>query len=144
MKRKNIANIGDIVVVDGYPGRKFRVESYTYYVEYTEGYIEEGVSYIVYDIETGEDLIAFQDEITVIQTAHTHTSKVVRNKKKEDRRSIRKWEQLTHSEKIDYLLDELRDYQTLIKMFGDENNEYKNKIELVKKKLEELSRKGAR
>lgn len=142
MKRKNIANIGDIVVVDGYPGRKFRVESYTYYVEYTEGYITEDVSYIVYDIETGEDLIAFQDEITVIQTAHT--SKVVRNKKKEDGRSIRKWEQLTRSEKIDYLLDELRDYQTLIKMFGDENNEYKNKIELVKKKLEELSRKGAR
>ena len=142
MKRKNIANIGDIVVVDGYPGRKFRVESYTYYVEYTEGYIAEDVSYIVYDIETGEDLIAFQDEITVIQTAHT--SKVVRNEKKEDGRSTRKWEQLTYSEKIDYLLDELRDYQALIKMFGDENNEYKNKIELVKKKLEELSKKGAR
>jgi len=142
MKRKNIANIGDIVVVDGYPGRKFRVESYTYYVEYTEGYIEEDVSYIVYDIETGEDLVAFQDEITVIQTARN--SKVVRNKKKEEGWSIRKWEQLTRSEKIDYLLDELRDYQTLIKMFGDENNEYKNKIELVKKKLEELSRKEAR
>ena len=142
MKRKNIANIGDIVVVDGYPGRKFRVESYTYYVEYTEGYIAEDVSYIVYDIETGEDLVAFQDEITVIQTAHT--SKVVRNKKKEESWSTRKWEQLTYSEKIDYLLDELRDYQALIKMFGDENNEYKNKIELVKKKLEELSRKGAR
>src|SRR5690606_30997343 len=116
MKRKNIANIGDIVVVDGYPGRKFRVESYTYWIEYTEGYIEEGVSYIVYDIETGEDLVAFQDEITVIQTART--SKVVRNEKKEDGRSIRKWEQLTRSEKIDYLLDELRDYQTLIKKIG--------------------------
>lgn len=139
MKRKNIANIGDIVVVDGYPGRKFRVDSYTYYVEYTKGYIEEGVSYIVYDIETGEDLIAFQDEITVIQTAHAP-----KFAKKEDGRSTRKWEQLTRSEKIDYLLDELRDYQALIKMFGDENNEYKNKIELVKKKLEELSKKGGR
>src|SRR5690606_3524458 len=116
--------------------------SYTYYIEYTEVSIEEGVSYIVYDIETGEDLIAFQDEITVIQTARN--SKVVRNKKKEEGWSIRKWEQLMRSEKIDYLLDELRDYQTLIKMFGDENNEYKNKIELVKKKLEELSRKEAR
>src|SRR5690606_41068506 len=121
---------------------KFRVQSCKYFIEYTEDSTEEGVSYTVYDIETGEDLIAFQDELTVIQTAYT--SKVVRNEKKEEGWSTSKWEQLTRSEKIDYLLDDLRDYQTLIKMFGDENNEYKNKIELVKKKLEELSRKGAR
>src|SRR5690625_1889499 len=60
---KNIANIGDIIVVKDYPGRKFHVESYTHELDYQPDYIAENILYDAYDVITGEYLLTYQEDI---------------------------------------------------------------------------------
>lgn len=130
-KLKNIANIGDIIVINGYPGRKFQVESFTHSIIYSSDYIEESIVYDAFDIETDEYELAFQEDITVIERKDTINIETKKSEK----------EILSKTEQIDRLLDEINDYQYLIKIFGDDNESYKNKIEEIKNKLSALIKK---
>src|SRR5690625_4271650 len=64
---KNIANIGDIVVVAGYLGREFRVESYSHEIDYQPDYTEEVILYDISDVITGEYALAYQEDVSVIR-----------------------------------------------------------------------------
>src|SRR5690625_7516385 len=68
---KNIANIGDILLVAGYFGREFRVDSYTHEIDYQPDYTEENILYDVSDIITGEYILAYQEDISVIRRAES-------------------------------------------------------------------------
>src|SRR5699024_1696028 len=66
---KNIANIGDIVLVAGYHGREFRVDSYSHEIHYQPEYAEEVILYDVSDVITDGYLLAYQEDISVIRRA---------------------------------------------------------------------------
>lgn len=68
-KRTNKANIGDIVIDANHPAREFQVDGYSHEI-YTdaEGEYEE-ITYDVYDVETCEFLIAFEEDLTVVVKA---------------------------------------------------------------------------
>lgn len=124
---KNIANIGDIIEINDYPGKRFRVTEFTYEIIYSTEYIDELITYDVFDIEAGEHEIAFQEDITVVKSDNKTDKK--------DEEQSEYGEDLTNEERIDRLLAEITDYQTLIEIFGDDDGEYSERIKRVKSEL---------
>jgi len=127
---KNIANIGDIIEINGYPGKRFRVTEFTYEITYSSEYIDESITYNVFDIETGEYEIAFQEDITVVKSDNKTDKK--------DEEQSEYGEDLTNEERIDRLLMAITDYQMLIEIFGDDDGEYSERIKRVKSALSEI------
>src|SRR5699024_12456428 len=65
----NKANIGDIVIDANHPAREFQVDGYSHEI-YTDANGEyEEITYDVYDVETCEFLIAFEEDLTVVVKA---------------------------------------------------------------------------
>ena len=150
---KNIANIGDIVVVKGYPGRKFRVESYTHELDFQPDYVDEAIIYDVTDERTGEYLLVFQEEVTVIRRMkkpfnvgdmrvdvgeYLYKGGMSFEKEAEQMSEMRPVEH-TKQERIDRLLTEIADYKYLIQIFGDEEGRYQSRIASAKERLKELT-----
>ena len=144
---KNIANIGDIILVAGYFGREFRVDSYTHEIDYQPDYTEENILYDVSDIITGEYMLAYQEDISVIRRAESVEPidtdfgwewigelKYIR----EEETSM-KPKELTKEERIDRLLLEISDYKDLIRNFGDEDGRYQSRIASTKERLKEMT-----
>src|SRR5699024_4927410 len=68
-RMKNIAEIGDIILVAGYAFQEGQDESFTHYLDYQKEYVDEDIMYDAADIASGEYLLAFQEDITVIVKA---------------------------------------------------------------------------
>src|SRR5690625_4608159 len=148
---KNIANIGDIVLVAGYQGREFRVDSYSHEVHYQSDYTEEVILYDVSDVITGEYMLAYQEDISVIRRAGNeksapHASAIdtdfgwewigeMEYVREEDKPMKSKEEQ------IDLLLMEISDYKTLLRMPGDGSDDeyHRGKIAKAEDKLRKLT-----
>src|SRR5699024_11321730 len=62
----NIANIGDIVSIEGEELGVFQVESWSHQVDYQPDYIDELIMYDVTDLRTHQFFIAFQEDISVV------------------------------------------------------------------------------
>lgn len=150
----NIANIGDIVSIEGEELGVFQVESWSHQVDYQPDYIDELIMYDVTDLRTHQFFIAFQEDISVICRADK-ADEYLRNLGlsrgfdvgdltidisawqylgKEDE-SLSKPIELTKQERIDRLLDEINDYADLIRNFGDEDGEYQELIDSAKRRL---------
>ena len=169
-KRTNKANIGDIVIDANHPAREFQVDGYSHEI-YTDadGQYEE-ITYDVYDVESCEFLIAFEEDLTVVVKAEMADDylrskyginaskpsdierKIVGDIMKEftakekalteAKDIVNKAESRQGKDDIDTLLDEINDYKTLIKMFGDEDKKYELAICEAKAKLKELTEGG--
>ena len=154
-RMKNTANIGDIISVKGYLGDLFIVESWTHELEYNEDLVIESIIYDVTDVKTGDFLIAFDEDVTVVERAESKSkSKTVgdflsvninTNSFGEQMiDAIKEFEEIKQQprtdipESIDKLLDEINDYHELIQMFGDDNNAYKTRIEHAELKLKDI------
>ena len=169
-KRKNKANIGDIVIDANHPAREFQVDGYSHEI-YTDANGEyEEITYDVYDVETCEFLIAFEEDLTVVVKAEMADDylrskyginaskpsdierKIVDDIMKEftaKEKALREAKAIVNKAgdsrnkvDVDTLLDEINDYKTLIKMFGDENKKYELAICEAKAKLKELTEGG--
>lgn len=190
-KLKNIANIGDIVTVEGYELGVFQVESWTHQVDHQSEFIDEVIMYDVTDLKTYNFLIAFQEDISVICKADK-ADEYLRNlgiNKPDSPRTYGEeysfmidpvWEQIENmtflkkeaeemasstrgsgkpkemskQERINRFLDEINDYEELIRNFGDEAEsgddeygerkagEYRERIESAKRKLKRISEGG--
>src|SRR5690625_1722247 len=143
-RMKNTANIGDIISIKGYLGDLFIVESWTHELEYNEDLVIESIIYDVTDVKTGDFLIAFDEDVTVVERAESKSkSKTVGdflsvNININDIVDSASKELSVCSESIDKLLDEINDYHELIQMFGDDNNAYKTRIEYAELKLKDI------
>ena len=149
-RMKNTANIGDIISIKGYLGDLFIVESWTHELEYNEDLVIESIIYDVTDVKTGDFLIAFDEDVTVVERAESKSkSKTVGdfltvniniNDIVDSVAEVRASKQPSVcSEYIDKLLDEINDYHELIRLFGDDNNAYKTRIEYAELKLKEIT-----
>lgn len=148
-RMKNTANIGDIISIKGYLGDLFIVESWTHELEYNEDLVIESIIYDVTDVKTGDFLIAFDEDVTVVERAESKSkSKTVGdfltvniniNDIVDSAAEVRaSKEPSVCSESIDKLLDEINDYHELIRLFGDDNNAYKTRIEYAELKLKDI------
>ncbi len=134
---KNIANIGDIITVEGYELGIFQVESWTHEVDYQPDYIDETIIYDVTDMRNHQFLLAFQDDISVVCRADK-ADEYLRNLgigndipkldygymidpvwahiesmsslREEAEAMANKPKEITKEERIDRLLDEINDY----------------------------------
>ena len=169
-KRTNKANIGDIVIDANHPAREFQVDGYSHEI-YTDANGEyEEITYDVYDVETCEFLIAFEEDLTVVVKAemaddYLRSKYGINDNKPSDierkivddilreftakEKEIREANPINNKAEVsrdindvDTLLDEINDYKTLIKMFGDENKKYELAICEAKAKLKELTEGG--
>lgn len=157
----NIANIGDIVSIEGEELGVFQVESWSHQTDYQPDYIDELIMYDVTDLRTHQFFIAFQEDISVICRADKADEYLrnlglsglslepdysymfdpvwhyIENKSfsREEDESLSKPIELTKQERIDRLLDEINDYADLIRNFGDEDGEYQELIDSAKRRL---------
>src|SRR5690625_3490139 len=151
-RMKNTANIGDIISIKGYLGDLFIVESWTHELEYNEDLVIESIIYDVTDVKTGDFLIAFDEDVTVVERAESKSkSKTVGdfltvniniNDIMDGKITSVPEPAREESETIDKLLDEINDYHELIRVFGDDNNAYKTRIEYAEMKLKEITEGG--
>src|SRR5699024_1377954 len=150
----NIANIGDIVSIEGEELGVFQVESWSHQVDYQPDYIDELIMYDVTDLRTHQFFIAFQEDISVVCRADK-ADEYLRNLgisggfsvgdiaidignmsfSREEDESLSKPIEMTKQERIDRLLDEINDYADLIRNFGDEDGEYQKRIDSAKRRL---------
>src|SRR5699024_4387890 len=149
---RNIANIGDIVTVEGYEGSEFQVEAYTHEAE--------TILYDLTDITTCKLLLAFQDEISVKVRADKADEDVKRAPKKneappifdpepsaldvwyaqgiiDNMAKLKDGDESKKDRTVDELLDELRDWLALIEMFG-EDAWYRENIERIEAELKDI------
>lgn len=175
-KLKNIANIGDIVTVSGYELGVFQVESWTHEVDHQPDYIDEVIMYDVTDLRSHHFLLAFQEDVSVICKADK-SDEYLRNLgmqgsgcatgtaidpawqhfenmtflRKEANYVANKPKEISKQERIDRFLDEINDYEELIRSFGDEAEtgddeygerkagEYRAKIDSAKERLRSIT-----
>src|SRR5690625_2140804 len=161
---ENIANIGDIVLVAGYHGREFLVDSYSHEVHYQPDYTEEVILYDVSDVITGEYMLAYQEDISVIRRADSEDKTDINASPLDmdfgwldfpDKGAGWEWigemeyvreedapvrsKEISKQERIDRLLMEISDYGELIRNFGDGDGDYQTKINKAKDRSRELT-----
>lgn len=132
-RMKNTAEIGDIILVAGHSFQEFQVESYTHSLDFEDDYVEEDITYDAADIESGEYLLAFQEDVTVIVKADKADDYIASKSGMSETNNKRpRWteeieftvelkpkEVVPKGDKIDGLLDELSDVNAMIELFGD-------------------------
>lgn len=157
-KLKPVATIGDIVTIEGYARRLFRVDGYTHEFMYDEDGANEDLWYDVSCVITGDYTIGAHDEVKlvckaeysdqfiaeyqhpemtplnsgleIVFTMETEAPAEVAPPKPKIRTKVQT--------QIDELLDELNDKRSLIATIGDADGEYARQISEVQTKLRAL------
>lgn len=100
--------IGDIVELNGYPGRVFQVNGFSNFEYLYQGKLIKEIRYILTDLVTKEELIGFEEDIVLKEEHYKYRRKM---------------------EEINKMIDEYlkfkrayEDYMTLYHMFGDETD----------------------
>lgn len=154
------ANIGDIVRIDGYESEEFEVYAvnYEYYRDAITEFFE--IYYDCYSLYDGDYHFADQYDIDIIKSPQNVDFKRIRDKQADVERSMDEWakemikeafgdppeikkegeaggvREKSKAEIIDELLTELNDVITLIKMFGEHEDEEKKDRKYVLRKCE--------
>lgn len=110
--------IGDIVELNGYSGRLFKINGYSELVYYYRGELIREVKYVLIDLSSKEKLIGFEEDITL----------------KEENNNDEQRLQKIHKMIDEYLFykREYEDYMWLYKMFGDKEDK---EVALISKEL---------
>ncbi|SER88465.1 hypothetical protein [Psychrobacillus sp. OK032] len=160
-KLKPIANIGDIVTINGYGRRLFRVDAYTHEFMVDEDGTEEDIWYDVSCVNTGEYTIGAHDEVKFVCGA-THAEVFIANYDHPVTPSLLSGLSFTvnvdsaenvapvtpkpkpksrqqKQAQVDELLDELNDLTLLNEFFGGKDEEYTERIAEVSEKLKAVS-----
>lgn len=146
MSKNNIrpkANIGDLIKVNGYGMRIFRIDSVNYEYYRDEEEVHDGIFYETVDVQTMELLIADDSDITVLTKAKPGAPSEIIPTVRGAAVAEKKAEVRADESEINGLLDELSDYLSLIEMFGEDeepgDGKYRKKVDEVKAKLTELT-----
>src|SRR5699024_2346481 len=155
-RMKNIAEIGDIILVAGYPFQEFQVESFSHNLDYQKEYVDEDIMYDAADIASGEYLLAFQEDITVIVKADKADEYIADKSGRHSGETPKDWAGIladidftviadvtksgettaepSRDVRIDELLDELSDVNGLIELFGEhEDDELEDRKYVLRK-----------
>ena len=131
--RRPNAGIGDLVTIDGYGNRVFRVDSINYEYYLDEEVEHDGIFYETTDVRTFEMLLADDVDITVVSPSE--------NARKYLQMNIAKPQPRAELPSIDDLLDDLRSALLIVNIFG-ESEERRRKIDNIKAQLRDTTRGG--
>lgn len=148
--REPIARLGDIIQVKGYGSRKFEVFSVFYSLEVDAVEEFEEIFYDVSEIDGEELMMAWQEDIVVLETPHEVDyerleelsakmfedvlesfdismgfESTKRDKAEKEASDMRKKaeEEQVRADRIDYMLTLLSDYTALVELFGEDYEE---------------------
>lgn len=148
-KMTPVARIGDLVNINGYANRLFRVDTYTHEFTFERGIESEDIYFDCTCVTAGEYTLGAQEDVTVVcregQTeeflkTYEHpeidviATELYENlfgnifEEAEDMTkqviTVKAPKELTKQEKIDGYLDELINVNNAIELIGDEGGEY--------------------
>lgn len=127
------ANLGDLVTIDGYGNRVFRIDALNYEY-YRDAEVEHsGIFFETTDVETLELLLADESEVTVISRSEKADNYL--------RMNIAKPQPRAELPSIDDLLDDLRSAMLIVDIFG-ESEERRRKIDGIKAQLKDIAEGG--
>ena len=154
-KLEPAAQIGDIVLLDGYGRRLFRVDAYTHEISYDEDGPSEDIWYDVSCVITGEYTVGSHDDIRCVCKAQA-SEKFIANYQHPEVKPLHGGLEIVFTmdyadavapkpkpalvktskqSEIDGFLDEINDIRSLIATIGDADGEYQRKLDEAKAKL---------
>lgn len=159
-KMRPKAEIGDLVTVDGYGNRVWKVDAYDLNKRFESGIVAEEITYEVVCVDTGEYDIAWHEDVTLLVKAdgaaaylrnrpigqkHVKIDKIFvfsadkpaeedAEKPEGTTAKARKKDSLTNR-----LLDERNDIAGLSAMLGDHDGEYAKRIAEIDAKLKRIA-----
>lgn len=146
-----IATFGDLVTIDGFDNRLFRVDSYTHEIYYERNEVFEEVIYDCHCVITAEYMLAMQVDITIVskeaqaeeylrnyempmvKPLNTVEVEVVLNKP-----TVTKVKKPTKQARIDALLDERLNVMQAQVFMADEAGYYARRIDEIDAKIREV------
>lgn len=152
-KLKPAAQIGDLVTLDGYGRRLFRLDAYTHEISYDEDGPSEDIWYDVSCVITGEYTVGSHDDIKCVCKAQA-SEKFIANYQHPAIKPLNGGLEIVFTmeevgmamelmsptktskqSEIDGFLDEINDIRSLIATIGDADGEYQRKLDEAKAKL---------
>src|SRR5690554_2015861 len=164
-KMTPIAQLGDLVTINGYANRLFRVDSYTHEFTFERGIESEDIYYDCTCVTAGEYTLGAQEDLTVVcregQTeeflkTYEHPeidvvasdlfenmfgnifggeADTVIQPYKPINTIIKKPKEPTKQERIDALLDDMNNVNNAIELIGDEGGGYAERLGEIKAEL---------
>ena len=131
--RRPNAGIGDLVTINGYGNRVFRIDAVNYEYYRDEEVEHDGFFYEATDVKTFEMLLADDVDITIISPSE--------NARKYLQMNIAKPQPRAELPSIDDLLDDLRSAMLIVDIFG-ESEERRRKIDDIKAQLKDIAEGG--
>jgi|SRR5690625_3962352 len=131
--RRPNAGIGDLVTINGYGNRVFRIDAVNYEYYRDEEVEHDGFYYETTDVETLEMLLADDVDITIISPSE--------NARKYLQMNIAKPKPRAELPTVDDLLDDLRSAMLIVDIFG-ESEERRRKIDGIKAQLKDIAEGG--
>ena len=152
-KLEPAAQIGDLVLLDGYGRRLFRVDAYMHEISYDEDGYNEDIWYDVSCVITGEYTVGSHDDIRCVCKAQA-SEKFIANYQHPEVKPLNGGLEIVFTmdsfedyapkpalakaskqSEIDGFLDEINDIRSLIATIGDADGEYQRKLDEAKAKL---------
>ena len=152
---KPAAQIGDLVTLDGYGRRLFRLDAYTHEISYDEDGPSEDIWYDVSCVITGEYTVGSHDDIVLVCKAQA-SEKFLDNYQHPAIKPLHGGLEIVFTadyfedyapkpkpalvkapiqSEIDGFLDEINDIRSLIATIGDADGEYQRNLDEAKAKL---------
>lgn len=161
------AHINDLVTIDGYANRIFRVNSYTHEFMFELGAEYEDIYYDCTCVTSDEYMLGSQHDVTVvckadkatqflstfkhpviegIDIAECYESQMRQSEVNDMKQPIKpikaetsKKDEPTREELVDVLLDEMNNVNNAIELIGDEDGHYAERLAEIKAELKEVT-----
>ena len=131
--RRPNAGIGDLILIDGYGNRVFRIDAINYEYYRDEEVEHDGFFYEATDVRTLEMMLADDSDVSVISPSESADKYI--------RMNIAKPKPRAELPSIDDLLDDLRSAMLIVDIFG-ESEERRRKIDGIKAQLKDIAEGG--
>lgn len=161
-KMTPLAQLGDLVTINGYANRLFRVDSYTHEFTFERGIESEDIYYDCTCVTAGEYTLGAQEDLTVVcregqteeflKTYEHPEIDVIASEmfdgmfgnifgeaeqmtKPVNTVTTKKTKEPTRQELIDVLLDDMNNVYNAIELVGDDGGDYGRRIDEIKAEL---------
>jgi len=163
-KMTPIAQLSDLVTINGYANRLFRVDSYTHEFTFERGIESEDIYYDCTCVTAGEYTLGAQEDLTVVcregqteaflKTYEHPEIDVIASNIYDEMFTNMTWEVRdvvnpikaviapkgpTKQERIDALLDDMNNVNTAMALIGDEGGDYGRRVDEIKAELEAMT-----
>lgn len=143
---------GDLCYIKGYGSSTWEVIGYTLKWNFLQGKVKEEIIYVLSNVHTGENNIAYQDDLILVCRAiyaydyirqldeHGSPPKMLNNKNAEKEKVEMTMTRKQKDDLLNELLDRYNDVQNFIKADGEINEHNRQQLEEIEAKLNEVNK----